>query len=202
MEQLDNFIETSIQQNKILCIVHAPRSGSHAVSEAIAKKYNLKEYMEIFHSKFLIDKEKMLRPSIAKICMIWNGIGSGQEEFIGDDCATIKLLRKDTDAQLISYLRAVYTNQWHSSHRNAKINHEVDFHKIIQMGESYISMCDKYSTDITVYYEDLVNSKYLQTNSQYKKMSVDIETEVYLQKLYRNYINNKSSMKQKYNEQL
>jgi hypothetical protein len=194
MEQLDNFIETSIKQNKILCILHAPRAGSHAFSESIAKKYNLKEYMEIFHPKFLIDKEKMLRPSIAKICMIWNGIGSGQEEFIDDDCATIKLLRRDTDAQLISYLRAVYTNKWHSNHSNTKINHSADIDNIIQMGERYISMCNQYSTDITVYYEDLVTSKYLQNNSKYKKISVDIEIEMYLQKLYRNYINNKSSM--------
>ena len=191
MKQLDNFIETSIQQNKILCIVHAPRSGSHALSEAIAKKYNLKEYMEIFHPKFLIDKEKMVRPSIAKICMIWNGIGSGQEEFIDDDCATIKLLRKDTDAQLISYLRAMYTNQWHSSHNDATINHDIDLHKIIQMGQNYNSMCEQYSTDMTVYYEDLVDSGYLQNNSQYKKMSTDPITDAYLQTAYNNYINGK-----------
>jgi len=202
MKQLDNFIKTSIQQNKILCIVHAPRTGSHALSEAIAKKYGLKEYLEIFHPKFLIDKEKILRPSIAKICMIWNGIGSGQEEFIDDDCATIKLLRKDTDAQLISYIRAVYTGQWHSSHDNATINHNIDLNKTIFMGEKYNSMCDQYSTDMTVYYEDLVDNGYLNINKQYKKMSTNVETEAYLQNVYRNYLKNKSSIERKYNEQL
>lgn len=190
MNLLNSVIKTAIEQKKIICIIHAPRVGSHALAEVICKRYELKNYQEIFHPKFRIERSKIEKPSLVKLCTIWHELDVGQKEFVRDDCVTIKLLRKDTESQILSYLYARYANVWHSFNE-VKLSNELNFTDLIDTIIHYNKICDEINSDIEIYYEDLISQNYFNDCDMYKKICKNREIEKYISTEYRNIICNK-----------
>jgi len=169
---LDNINDLVIPDQKSIIVLGTYRSGTTALCDHLSKKYNLKNYDEVFHDLAPEQTDKFIE-NIADgnnkyvIKIMPTQINDSNRQLISqliDECFVIKCYRKNVLNQIRSMYICHMTNVWHyrDTSKRENFNITVDDHEL-EMLARYVVDVNRmlenlsYRIDAEITYEKLNN---------------------------------------------